>query len=92
MLDLPGTGAHCEGHCAGSFVLTKAVVLFCYTWPTCILIAVLNTHFNNEKCFYLVIKCLLSLVLEGKQYSVKTADLIDSELSCVIGFVTKLNY
>lgn len=90
MHDLPGTGAHCEGHCAESFVLTKALVLVCYIWPTCILIAVI-TLFNAAKCLYLVINCLLYLVLEEKQYSVKIADILDSELSCVIGFVTKLN-
>lgn len=60
---------------------------------TCILIAVLITLFNAEKNVYtLSLIVLLYLVLEEKQYSVKIADLIDSELSCVIGFATKLNY
>lgn len=64
MDDLPGAALHSEGHCAESFVLTKALVLFCYIWPTYILIIVLMTLFNAAKCLYLVIKCLLHLVFE----------------------------
>lgn len=90
MDDLPGTAAHCEGHCAQcaeSFVLTKAHVLFCYIWPTTyILRAVLMTLFNDTKCLYLVIIFLLSS-FRGKLYSVKIAIFLDSELPCVIGFV-----
>jgi len=62
--DLPGSAAHCEGHCAESFVFTKALVLFCYIWPTYILNAILMGLFNDTKCLYIVITYLLHIVLE----------------------------